>query len=495
MTAAPSITLAQLLVTEDDAAILDFVCPKTGILLWPHIRTVYLRMAMSDFLYGTPLDGSVSKGVPATRALTTFGRSVLRNMLFSLGGHGRADVCLLSTGIGNQAVDGKLLNRLSDHFALAHPGETITVEDHFHWRWPFPRHNERVMLHAPIQAWNAIDAKLRVDDAHLRQAGRLIGVVVDRGTRLLGWRPGPQREHRLVTMLARKIAGMPRQLLSYQRLLHRIRPGVVLIVGGCYGPSATLIRAARDLGVVTAEYQHGTISAGHDGYNFAPTIRASRAYRESLPEHFLSYGTWWNDRINAPVRMRAVGNPHRDFRLDRLDGNHKPKRDLLILGDGTEFGLYLELARQLAPEAKRKDLRIVIRPHPLERASVVERYGNRIDDTIAVDENADLYASLITAHAVVSELSTGLFEAAGIADKLFMWDTPKARFGFPTFPFQSFACPDHLTSLIESDTAGRLPTSEVEAIWAGGWQRNYTDFLRSCGVFHDTPEMAGAGHV
>ena len=488
MIGTPTTTLTELLTAEDDGAVIDFRCPETGILLWPHIRTVYLRMAMSDFLYGTPLDGSVSKGVPSTRAVATLGRSVLRNLHFAVTGQSEAQVCLLSTGIGNQVVRGKLLNRLSDHFALANAGATITVEDHFHWRWPFPRHNQRVILHAPLQAWNSIGSRLKVRECHMRQADQLIKLVSGRGERLIGWRPGKQREGQLVNLLAQKIAGMKQQLQSYEAMLRRIKPKLVLIIGGCYGPSATLIKAAREHGVITAEYQHGTISSGHDGYNFAPAIRDSAEYRGSLPEYFLSYGTWWNDRINAPVKMKAVGNPHRDFRLAHLAAASEPKNTILVLSDGTEFQIYLDLARQLVSEIHNKGLRVCIRPHPLERAGVAKKHGQLIDNTIRIDQNEDLYTSLQTAHVVVSELSTGLFEAAGIADKLFVWDTPKARFGFPVFPFESFNSAAELVGLIEKDSAGRLPASQIEGIWASGWKQNYDDFLQICGVRRDISE-------
>ena len=481
MTRQPQFTLAQLLQVEDADQLLGFVCVETGILLWPHVRTVFIRMAMSDLLYRTPLDGSVSKGVPTSRALATMGRSLLHNAGMRVSGQARAEICFLTSGIGNQALDGQLINRLSDHFARARPDQSLTVEDHFHWRWPGPRQNQRVLLHAPLQAWNALCARVALRAAHRKQAAQLVALVSARSNALLGWRPGPQREQVLVELLARKIAGMPGQLRAYQALLGRIKPTLLFMLGACYGPSATLIRAARDQGVTTAEYQHGTIAPGHDGYNFGTALLASKAYRASLPDHFLSYGSWWNDRVNAPVSMWAIGNPHRQYRLARL-GTAAAKDVVLILADGIEFALYVALARQLAPAAARQGLRVVIRPHPLERVIVAEKYGKSLDKTIAIDDHDDLYVSMMEAHAVVSELSTGLFEAVGVADKLFMWDTPKARFCFPTLPFESFSSAEELLGLLGDDHAGRLPEHMSEGMWAAQWQDNYTDFLAHCGV-------------
>lgn len=480
MNATRSISLAQLLQVEDDVALFDFQCPETGILWWPLARTIFLRFAMSDFLYGTPLDGSVSRGVPASRALATMSRSVLNNLGLRVSGRAQASICLMTSGVGHQMTDGKLLNRLSDHFALAWPDETLTVEEHFQWIWPSPRHNRRVMMHAPLQARNALGARLRVNDSHRRRAASLVKLAAGRAQSLLGWRPGPQREGELADVLARKVAGLTQQVRNYEGMLSVIRPRLLLTLAGCYGASAALIRAARHLDIVTAEYQHGTLSGGHDGYNFGPALRDNAAFRSAIPEHFLSYGTWWNEQVNAPVRMTAVGNPHRDYRCAqaRLP---QSKDTILILSDGTEFSLYLALARQLAPQAHAKGLQVVIRPHPLERSLVLARHGN--DSSIRIDPNEDLYTSLGGAHAVVSELSTGLFEAVGLAEKLFVWDTPKARFGFPTFPFQPFKNADELIELLSDDRAGRLDDSKVEATWSTGWRDNYASFLeRHCGL-------------
>jgi len=483
MTTLPVFTLAQLLEVENDPRLLEFSCAATGVLLWPHIRTVFIRMAMSDLLYGTPLDGSVSKGVPARRALATMVRSVARNAAFLVSGRAQADVCLLTSGIGNQIVDGCALNRLSDHFALAYGPQTITVEDHFHWQWPRSRHNDRVMLHAPLQAWNVIGARLKCNDRHRRQAAQLVDLVADRAATLLSWRPGPAREAALVTMLAQKIAGMPQQMCFYEAMLKAVRPKVLLIIGACYGPSATLVQAARRRGVVTVEYQHGAISPGHDGYNFGSVLRESAAYRASLPDHFLSYGAWWHGTVNAPVQMHEVGNPHRSFRLERLGSQKQlPKDSILILADGTEFGIYVDLARNISREMSKSGLRVVIRPHPLERVSVAQQYGVCLDNLIYIDQNDDLYTSLLGAHVVVSELSTGLFEAVGIVDKLFMWDTAKARFAFPTLPFESFNCAKQLLALLGDDTAGRLPSEVRDGMWSMAWKNNYARFLAAGGV-------------
>jgi hypothetical protein len=481
MTTMNGVTLQDLLLIEDDASILEFRCAETGIPLWTQIRTVLFRMMISDTYYPTALHGKASAGVPASQAFATMSRSIIHNLRFQLSGQCQADVCLVATGVGTHWLNGKWFNRLSDYFALAYSPGTIVLENHFEWKWPVPRHNERVMYHAPLQAANAISGRLLVRDSHRRQAEGLLRIVLERAGRLLGWSPGADREQSLIDRLSRKSAALPRQYRVYEALLRRVRPKVLIVEEACYGVTASLIAAGRRKNIVTAEYQHGVVSAGHFAYNFAPMIRESPEYRETLPEYFLGYGNWWNDQINAPVTKTAVGNPHREAKLAETPGGSQPKKDILILSDGIEFSSYLDLAEQIASAARKRGLRVVLRAHPEERSQVHAKYGDRVGE-VFLDKNADLYASLRTAHVLISEISTGLFEAAGLADRIFLWDTPKSRFSFPRHPFQSFSSASMLLDLLNDETAGQLPASELDAIWAPSWRDNYLGFLEGQGV-------------
>lgn len=482
---ASDLSLRELLIVEDDSAILDFRCDQTGILVWPQIRVAFLRMMLSDLIYGVKLTGKTSATIPVTRAAHTFARSVAHNLQYRMTGRCKANICVMADGVANQWVGEQWFNRLAGHFGSACPSDTLLIEDHFEWRWPFPRHHNHVLLHAPLQAINAIKGRLSVREHHRQRARRLVNLVTQRAQRYLQWSPGQVRHDQLVEMLARKTASMPSQYAAYLALLERIQPRLLMVGAACYGPAASLIAAAKSQGIVTAEYQHGAVSGGHDAYNFAPAIRDSEDYRRTLPDYFLGYGSWWNEQINAPVKKLAIGNPHRTAKLAETESGVSQKSDLLILSDGIEFDIYLRLAQQLRDSASGKDLRVVLRPHPLERTRVAALPDSQTCGVV-IDTNPDLYASLRTAHTVISEVSTGLFEAVGIVDNIFIWDTQKTRFTFPTSPFQSFGSTAELVDLIQNDAAGRMSTGLIDAIWASGWRQNYSEFLDECGIRCDT---------
>ncbi|MBI5720031.1 MAG: hypothetical protein HZC37_20345 [Burkholderiales bacterium] len=417
------------------------------------------------------------------RAALTLARSAVHNLHQLATRRVRADVCIFGDGVGDLWMQGRWFNRLVDHFVAVEPERTLVVADQFEWRWPFPRACGRWLLHAPLQARLSVQGRL-ARSARRSQASELVAHVVQHAHHHLQWRPGAEREHRLVEMLAAKWAMLPQQLAAYERLLRAVRPRVLLVGAACYGPAAALIAAARRLGIVTAEYQHGAISAGHDGYNFAPAVLADAGYRETLPHHFLAYGRWWAEQINAPVAKVAVGHPHRSEQLARIAAMAtKPtaRKDLLILSDGVEFGLYLRLAQHLRGTAREAGLHLRLRPHPLERARVASLAAGELTG-ISIDLEPDLYTSLRQALVLVSEVSTGLFEAVGLVPRILLWDTPKARFGYPVHPFQTFTDADSLAALLRGKEAPPPRPLDAESIWAGGWRDNYRSFLAACGV-------------
>ncbi len=478
-----ALTMRDMLVIEDDSTVLDFSCAGTGLPLWPQIRVAFFRMLMSDSLYEVGPTGRSNARVSPWRAMGTLLRSMIRNTAQRWGDREQARILFTCDGVSDQLLDGRWFNRLVDYFVAVRPDDSLTFSDQFEWRWPFPRHHDRVLLHAPWQAANAVRGRVGVRASHRRQASELVQLVCERAHRNLNWSVDAQRRTQLIAMLAYKSASMPWQFDAYRKLLGRVRPAVLMVGAGCYGPAASLIAAAKSLGVITAEYQHGAVTAGHDAYNFAPTIRDSELYRRTLPDHFLGYGTWWNRQINAPVRKWAIGNPFRAAKLAAAPKHEGvERRDLLVLSDGIELEMYLDLARGLHHAAASRGFRVVLRPHPLERTRALA-LTRAAKGGIDIDTNADLYASLRMAHAVVSEVSTGLFEAIGIADRIFMWDTPKARFGYPTHPFHTFGSIADLIGLLADENAGRLPPAfEVEAIWATGWRDHYLQFLREQGA-------------
>ncbi|WP_159448208.1 CDP-glycerol glycerophosphotransferase family protein [Dethiosulfovibrio salsuginis] len=301
--------------------------------------------------------------------------------------------------------------------------------------------------------------------------------VANRAITLIGWSLSQKRKRFLIEGLSRRAASIPGARLLYSRLFRRTRARMLLREEASYGGSSIINMIARENGLVTAEYQHGSISSGHDAYNFSKTLCDSPDYRRTLPQFLLGYGTWWLDQLQTPSEKIPIGNPFRTDALKRVRMDGDRKKDILVLGDGTETEKYLSLCSFLA-DALSEKYRVVFRPHPIEREQVARKYGKR-KGKIALEWEKDIYDAFASADILISELSTGLFEAIGLVRSVFLWDTEKARFCYPSHPFSTFSSSDDLVEKIAFGKEGEVSASIIESMWASGWESNYRDFLKN----------------
>lgn len=464
--------LKEILAVEDDSTFLDFRCPETGYLLWPLIRQEFIQSIISDLVYKNAPLISLNRNINYSKALSSLFKAKCHN--FQVGNSAKGHVLLMASGAGLFLRDGKWFNRLSDYFALANLQETLVLEDFFNWNWPYPRENKKVIYHAPMQTYFALLGKLSIKQSHVHQGKDIVSHFKNRAKEILDWNLNTSATLNFEHRMARKIAELPIRKRIYEKLLKQKSTKFVIKEEGCYGHSSILNKTARELGVVVAEYQHGTINAGHDAYNIAPRLLSSSEYKDTLPQHFLSYGEWWHQYLDLPVNKIAIGNPHRTTQLSRLP-RQSDKTDIVILGDGIETEMYLDLAIFLSQNLF--GWRVVFRPHPLERTKLQDLLVRKNIGKVVIDVNPDIYSTFCNAHVVVNEVSTGLFEAVGLADKVLIWDTPKSKFYYPNHPFASFADASDLLEKIKDGKTGMLDLQSAHSVWADGWEDNYKKFL------------------
>ncbi|QDZ11640.1 hypothetical protein [Devosia ginsengisoli] len=476
----PELTLDDILVLEDTRELMAFEARDTGVPMWPLVRIRFLRQILGDLLFSGDLAGQrVTLGQPG-KAFAAMGRYVLHNT-FSPSPQGR--ITLMSTALGGGARDGRWFNRLTDHFAMAYPDISCVVEDDLHWHYPGPRHFERIRYNAPSMAWSVMLGKTLVRKADYSAATALVDLVNSRARDSIGWEMAVRERHMLIGKLAEVSAALPATLAMYGRLFGRLGTRLLLKGGGCYGgASVAPIVAARRMGIVTAEHQHGLISKGMDAYNIGSELAGSEAYKSCLPDYLLTFGPWWNDKFRLPVVPVAIGSPHRSAVMTKRSGiglDASARRDVLVLSDGVDADIFIDLAAQIAEALTTRRMRVVFRPHPVERDS--RDWRGQLPTGVVLDENIDLYDSFDSALAVVSEVTTGAFEALGLVPHILVRDTAKTRFNYPDGSFALFRTIDDLLRLLDAATE-QTATSLTKAIWADNWQDNYARFLQAQGV-------------
>jgi len=465
-------SFGDLLEVENSHEFLEFRCPESGYLLWPLVRNQFFRVLISNLYYPqAPLIVAPPHG-RGRQALKALPRVLMSNF----GRRGmRGKVLVIATGVGHFLRQGRWFNRISDYFALQLPQDTVTVEGLFDWHIPEPRWNQRTQYWLAWQGIVVIAGHLGARERHFRLARDMIEHACARAQSLLNLSVSSEQIQLLTALTAPKLARLSVVNRVYRHLLKQVKPRVVLVEQGCYGDYGILNHVAREMGIRVAEPQHGMVSAGHDAYNYAPLLRKSDEYRRYLPDDFLSYGAWWNGEINAPLRKWVVGHPHHAEQRPMLSANPQQKSDILLLADGIDFSIYLELAQKLSERFEER-YRIVLRPHPLEREKVFSRYPSGRADGVVIDKNLDIYQSFASAHAVVGEMSTGLFEAIDLVERVLLWETPKACFSFPKHPFRGFVTAEELEEEILSDNSRRMHVAAND-IWARDWRGNYRRYL------------------
>lgn len=471
MLVSGSISLKNILVLEDDSELVEITCPGTNIPAWMLIRTHFLRTIMSELLYDSPI-GSVSASTKSrSQKLETLSRTLIHNLKFQ--NQWDSEICIMVTGWGSVQKNGKSFDRLGGPFAQVYPLKSILVDELANSKWPRARHFERTLFSYPFINIVSLMSRLKVRAVHHHVANKVLQRANERAQEVLSWAATPAQTESLNRILARIIAVLPFVIESYVKWFTANRVKLLLKEDGCFGHSAAIITAARMAGVVTAEFQHGAVSAGHDGYNVAESLATNSGYLDSVPSYFLSYGTWWNDQINIPIEKIAVGNPHRASVLsERVQSSSQT--DLLILGDGIDTKKYLNFARDAVKISEKAALRTVFRPHPFERGRITK---SDLPVGCVLDEKADIYDSFSTSHTVVSELSTGLFEAIGLAKCVLAWETDKARFAFPELPFPTFSSLEELELALLKKSAQEERIVSPKALWAENWETNYRRFV------------------
>lgn len=475
-----SLTLDDVLEIENTEEVLAYRCEHLDVPLWPLIRIRFLRMIISDLLF----HGHSSRTANALPRRFSGPRILAQHLAHNAKvPRIEAPVTVMSGGMAGYELNGKWFNRLTDHFANQFPDSSLVIEEMFDWQPPVPRYFDRVRYGAPAKATMRLAGKVLADRRDREKAAALVALLKRRAEAAIGWTTGRNSERELTTVLAQHAAALPAGVAIYSRLFRKLGTRILLREDGCYGgASLPSILAARSAGIVVAEYQHGIVTKGCDAYNVAPALVDNPAYATTLPHYLLTFGDGWNDQFRLPVTPVSIGSPHRQMSLRRTrrkGAATECRKAILVLGDGIETEHFLAISAGLVEPAGRLGLEVVFRPHPAERPELIAA-PEKLPPGVQLDCNADIYEAFMSALAVVSEVTTGTFEALGVVPHVFVRDSGNVRFHYPDNPFAVFTSAEDLCSRIGLSANGS--TTQSSAMWADDWELRYAEFLRSLGL-------------
>lgn len=473
-----AITLEEILCIENSADLIASKIFEEKIPVWSLIRNTFLRTIMSDLLYGEEGGIGGNSNISWAKKIKFVTSSFAHNFSHQFGDSNN-EICIMSSGWGNLLIGNRAFDRLCGYFADVFSEKTMILDGGAQWRTYSEFSHKNTVLGLTENFVSPLASRVLVNSSHKKISRDLIQLVIDRARLFLEWECSIEKRNRIENALSRRIAIVPYLVDYYIEFFERKKVRLLLKEDGCFEHSIPAIVAARLSNIRTAEYQHGAIMCGHDAYNFSEVICGSKVYANVLPEYLLSYGVWWHDQTNAPLTMVAIGNPHRETflrsRSCSLDCNEQV---ILVLGDGIETAAYLHLCQEIASANFLTRKKVLFRPHPLER---VKLDSLSIPSDVGIDRNQNIYDSFKSANVVISELSTGLFEAVGLVPSIFVWKTEKAIFAFSNIPFESFRDLAELKTLFSrqmlcTSTAEKKQIIDTE-LWEKNWKENYIKFV------------------
>ncbi len=409
--------LEKFLQFENEGKVLSYFYSYKNMLIWPFVRNAVWN-AVYKSVYGndTGLLDMTAQGMTRGRLRSYKWSQFFRLHRNPLFGCGHKDILYLYHVIGNiQDQEGVYYNRIYDDFVGLYDNTAIIESAPlFHHFYPKKYETYDADFIEILCAFHEKIAPLGKQDRET--VHRFLAYL----KKELPFAVKAQCWQTIRTETERYAKNM-RLIYGYYKLVfQRIMPKIVFVAQGCDGSHmACKLKVLRDLGIPSAEIQHGLISRAHFAYNYAPTVCHSTIYKEYMPDFMMLFGTFWKDLVRMPVQLEVLGsaNFNRNFHAEsREEENIEDRNSVLILPSDLDryMGLISYIHQEL-PEAK-----LYIKVHPTKKPQydVLRKMEN---EQIRVYIKENIYDFLKRTKFVIGDDSTVLYEAAAMGKKVFIW--------------------------------------------------------------------------
>jgi hypothetical protein len=466
-----SFTPHKLLQIENHSDILEFRCPNTNILIWPVVRDVFFQFLLSKIFYKSWINYNLKKKYLYViinkffflKKLFLFINLIL-NHSFKLK---KSKILFVKS-----TFEEYKFNRIIDHFIKLDNKNYFTFSkslSKIFFGKTFDKHI--YYLHLKFKIINFFCIVKRENFIIAQKLTTLINNYIEKK---LGIILTHQELKKLIEINSIHISQINNKFKLINKLVEKICPKIAIVEEASYSHNAILNYALHRQGIHVAEPQHGFVSKGHLNYNYSKLIRNNKEYKLYLPDDFLGYGKWWNSQINLRVKKYSIGNPNYKYLKSIEFREIKKRKKILFISDGLDTKLYINLANNLFNFLK-NNYEIYIRPHPIEyKSSWIN--DKKILQNVKIDNQINIYKSLVDTRCVISEMSTVLYEAINIVPQIFLWKTAKSSFVINCHPFNSFITAEELAyKIINKDKFNfKLKTNQF---WQKNWQKNYKLYL------------------
>lgn len=458
---------------DNDSKLLTYYVSKNRYMILPLIRWLLLCSHNRD-----PEDAGKTQIVSKKLEFITLIKNVWFYCRYNPFLIKRKKIIIFSTAVSsNLLVDNKYFNRISDYFALERTEDTVLIERSLKWRYYFPRYFQSVYCNDFIKLVAILISKiLPCSKPDLLNIDKFIEYV---------------RENHFESSVKQSLSKVRSELLNlcrlipvyeffYRILFRRINPLVVFVEDGCYGGlNAIILKIAKEMNIITAEFQHGFIDSNDVAYNYADVILRSQEYGTYLPDYLLLYGLRWASSMNVHSKKIIIGNPNLSEMICFLskEQTHKyinNKKNILFISQWTVSTLMAEYALKII-DILDNEFVITFRLHPAEEIQAVLLKKLK-DKSILINKNESLYNLFHKADYIVGCYSTALFEAMAFKKAIYILDHPLSV-SVPDNVGMRVKNPEELATLIKNNVKANNGEDDIKLYWADNWRDNYRAFL------------------
>lgn len=235
------------------------------------------------------------------------------------------------------------------------------------------------------------------------------------------------REVSLEPILSRSIGKFKLYTAFYRWLFNSIKPKKLTVVIGYACGDA--IFAAKQLGIETAEIQHGTFSAYHLGYSYP----GRTAEIELFPASMMIWGAYWARLAQMPIAEESCSVIGFDFfkrKLAALPSVNKHNAELVVISQGALGDKIASCIYEYCAELQGYKLFYKLHPSEYERwreYPYLEELARSGVIEIVTDQY-DLYTLLRQVGVQVGVFSTALYEGLALGCQTILLDLPGVEY-------------------------------------------------------------------
>lgn len=465
-----------LLEFENQKEVLDFKFNSVKEHIWPFVRYSLFSDTLSREL-GLERSINYVKNTGFTRFQQIVKDLYLAIVLNPFMTRHQHEILFFSWTSNTTGIkDGnRYFNKRDDYFAGIFPNNTSQYEQSINGIFRYPRHSTHVYSRDIINYISTFTRKIirsKKEDRH----------EVEKFLDFLRSRYPYDIDAKFISTMKAYLLNLPTRVrvhrYLYSKILNINQPKLVIIQNATYGMTGYLVKLVKEHGIRVGEFQHGTITRGHIGFNYGENIANSNLYRQYVPDYLFTYGKYWNMQNNSSSKNIIIGNPHitkmtkikQAIRKDE-DG----KKTLVVVSQWAIAEQISQFTLKVSELMLHRNWNIVLRLHPADRSDREIYKKIKLRSNIRIDEDMDIYNLFDIADCVFGCFSTVLYEAVAFRKQVYILSNEMSKRYIDSKLGVWVHTPNELVEMLNKGNDIEDPSY----YWDDNWEHNYRNFIES----------------